>query len=275
LNTYKGITRANRVLESLDRVAGALPEETVNRLRAEAMFFRANFYGRLITLYGDVPFFQNTITIEEAFALGRHNAEEVLRAVYADFDYAIENLPAENNASDLRRVNSGAARAMKARIALWMSDWEVVRDETAQIMESGQYALHPDYGQYFQSKKIEAETIFSLPRSRDLNIVWSSQNFMPRTVGGNAVAQPSWELLAIYPCTDGRLIDESPLFDPQHPFENRDPRLTATVVEFGTEFLGVVYDHDPRTERVLNVNTGQLVENKDTKGYTQHASYNG
>src|SRR5690606_19829930 len=237
LNTYKGITRANRVIESLDRVAETLPEETVSRLRAEALFFRANFYGRLITLYGDVPFYQKTISIEEAFALGRHDAGEILKAVYADFDYANANLPDESGSSDTRRVNRGAARAMKARIALWMSDWEVVRDETEKIVASGQYSLYPDYEQYFQSKKIESETIFSLPRSRDLDIVWSSQNFMPRTVGGNAVAQPSWELLAIYPCTDGQFIDESPLFNPKRPFENRDPRLSATIVEFGTEFL--------------------------------------
>lgn len=275
LNTYKGISRANRIIESLDKVAETIPEQTSNRLRAEAAFFRANFYGRLIALYGDVPFYKETITIEEAFALARHDADDILKEVYADFDYAIQYLPEENNTSDVNRVNKGAAIAMKARVALWMSDWETVRDETQKLMALGKYALHPDYGTYFQSKKIESETVFSIPRSRDLNIVWSSQNFMPRTVGGNAVAQPSWELLSIYPCTDGRLIDKSPLFNPQRPFDNRDPRLAATIVAFGSEFLGYVFDPDPRVKKVLNVNTGQMVENKDTKGYTQHAAYNG
>src|SRR5690606_25978687 len=134
LNTYKGISRANRIMESLGRAAETLPEEIINRLRAEAAFFRANFYGRLITLYGDVPFFKQTITIEEAFALGRHDAKEILKEVYADFDYAIENLPEENNASEVNRVNKGAAIAMKARVALWMSDWEVVKEETQKLM---------------------------------------------------------------------------------------------------------------------------------------------
>lgn len=275
LNTYKGISRANRVIESLDKVSETLPEETVNRLRAEAMFFRANFYGRLITLYGDVPFYEETITIEEAFDFGRHNADDILTKVYADFDYAIEHLPLNNVSNDITRVDKGAAIAMKARVALWQSDWETVKNETKDLMEMDIYALHPDYEAYFQSKNIESETIFSIPRSKDLDIVWSSRNFMPRTAGGNAVAQPSWELLSIYPCTDGLLIDESPLFDPQKPFENRDPRLAANIVEFGSEFIGYVYDPDPRAETVLNVSTGQMVENKDTKGYTQHASYNG
>lgn len=275
LNTYKGISRTNRVIESLDKVSATLPEETVNKLRAEAMFFRANFYGRLITLYGDVPFYKESISIEEAFGLGRKNAEEILAEVYADFDYAIEHLPVENNSSEVIRVNKGAAIAMKARVALWQSDWEIVKAETKKLMDLDIYSLHPDYEKYFMSKKIEDETIFSLPRSRDLNIVWSSRNFMPRTSGGNAVAQPSWELLSIYPCTDGLLIDESPRFNPQKPFENRDPRLKATIVEFGSEFIGYVFDPDPRAVKVLNVNTGQMVENKDTKGYSQHSAYNG
>ncbi|MGO1242949.1 MAG: RagB/SusD family nutrient uptake outer membrane protein [Sphingobacterium sp.] len=275
MNTYKGISRANRVVESLEVLADALPTETINSLRAEAMFFRANFYGRLISLYGDVPFYKESITIEQAFAIGRTDAAEILQEVYADFDYAIENLPEENSSSSVTRVSKGAAIAMKARVALWQSDWQIVRDETKKLIDLGLYSLHPDYQTYFQSKKMESETIFSLPRSRDLTVVWSSKNFMPRTVGGSAVAQPSWELLAVYPCTDGKMIDKSDLFNPQRPFENRDPRLTATIVEFGSEFLGYIYEPDPRAERVLNVNTGQLVENKDTKGYTQHASYNG
>lgn len=275
VNTYKGISRANRVIESLDRVAGVLPEEIVSRLRAEASFFRANFYARLIALYGDVPFYKETISIDEAFTMGRQDAQSILREVYADFDYAIANLPEENVSNGITRATKGAAIAMKARTALWLSDWEMVKTETLKLMDMDMYSLYPDYGAFFRSKKIESETIFSIPQSKDLNIIWSSQNFMPRTAGGNAVAQPSWELLSIYPCTDGKMIDESSLFDPQHPFENRDPRLTETMVAFGTEFLGYIYDPDPRAERVLNVNTGQMVENKDTKGYTPHASYNG
>lgn len=275
LNTYKGISRANRVIESLDKVQDVLPAETIELLRAEAMFFRANFYGRLISLYGDVPFYKETLTIDEAFDLGRHNADEILKEVYADFDYAIEHLPIDNVSNDIIRVDKGAAMAMKARVALWQSDWEIVKNRTQEIIAMDLYELHPDYLEYFKSKNVERETIFSIPRSKELDVTWANKNFMPRTAGGTAVAQPSWELLCVYPCTDGLPIDESPLFDPQNPFENRDPRLSATIVEFGTEFLGYVYNPDPRAETVLNVSTGKMVTNKDTKGYTQHASYNG
>ena len=129
----------------------------MNRLYAEAMFFRANFYGRLITLYGDVPFYEETISIEEAFALGRHDADEILTEVYADFDYAIEHLPVENTSNGITRVGKGAAIAMKARVALWQSDWDVVKEETGKLMEMQLYSLHPDYEEYFMSKKMESK----------------------------------------------------------------------------------------------------------------------
>src|SRR5690606_14132536 len=123
-------------------------------------------------------------TIEEAFAMGRHDANDILKEVYADFDYAITNLPEEYSGSSVSRVNKGAAIAMKARVALWMSDWEVERDETKKLIELNLYSLYPDYQAFFESNKIESDTIFSLPRSRDLTVVWSTKNFMPSTVGG-------------------------------------------------------------------------------------------
>src|SRR5699024_473916 len=56
INTYKGIARANKVLGSLDKVKGKIPNEKIEQFKGEASFFRASFYSYLIFLYGDVPF---------------------------------------------------------------------------------------------------------------------------------------------------------------------------------------------------------------------------
>jgi len=273
-NSYKGISRANRVIESLPNVADEIPKVTINRLKGEACFFRACFYSRLVTLYGDIPFYTETMSIEDAFNIGRTDKSTVLQQIYEDFDFAIQNLPLESNA-DEERVTRGAALAFKARTALWMSDWQKVIEATEACMGLGIYSLYPDYGEYFRSEILESETIFALPRSYDLGFSWSTKNWITRTAGGYAVAQPSWELLAAYTCTDGLPIDESPLFNPRNPFQNRDPRCTETIVEFGTEHLGFIFDPHPNATEVLNVNTGEMVTNKDTKSYTQHCSYNG
>ena len=233
-------------------------------------------YGRLIFLYGDVPFYTDYIDIDAAFELGRTDKNVIKEQVYEDFDIAIANLPVSYGSSELQRATKGAAYAFKARTALYMGDWAVARDAAKGCMDLGVYSLHPSFEEYFLSKtRNSQETIFALPRSLALNEYWATTNFYPRTPGGSAVAQPSWELFAAFPCTDGLPIDESPLYDPRNPFENRDPRCAMTIVEFGTPFLGFIYDPNPYTVRVTNLSTNTLVNNKDTRSVDQFASYNG
>lgn len=267
INSYKGISRVNRVVEAIDALeqAGTVAETTLTQLRAEALFFRAFFYSRLINTFGAVPFYTAGIDLDEARLMGRTDVATILEQIYSDFDYAIQNLPVDNSSSGFTRVGRGAAMALKARIALYQEDWEVARDAAKACMDLGVYSLYPDYGELFLSKQYECETIFMIPRSIELGHSSAVKNFMPRTSGGNAVAQPSWELLAAYTCTDGLPIDESPLFNPRKPFENRDPRCTYTIVEHGTELNGYVFNPHPDATTVMNYNTGKEVTNKDAR----------
>lgn len=40
-------------------------------------------------------------------------------------------------------------------------------------------------------------------------------------------------------CTDGKTIEESPLYNPAQPYENRDPRLLKSIVCIGYPYLGM------------------------------------
>ena len=86
----ENISRANRILEALDKLEGKYSTTELNTLRAEARFFRAFAYSRLITLWGDVPFYVTSITPEEAFEMGRTDKAVVLKQIYDDYDYAAE-----------------------------------------------------------------------------------------------------------------------------------------------------------------------------------------
>jgi len=271
MNTYRGINRANTILNSLDKAVGNVSEERLNQLRGEASFFRACFYSYLIFLYGDVPLVTDYLTIEEAFATGRTDKAIILEQIYRDFDMAIEHLPDSDN----ERVSKGAAYAFKARIATWMLDYPTARDAAKSCMDMGVYSLDPEYGRLFLSTtNTSPEFIFIIPRSEQLTGEnMGGGSFLPRYIGGTSTAQPSWELFCAYTCTDGLPVDESPLFDPQNPFKNRDPRLTELVPEFGTPFHGFVYD--PGATHVLELETGRMVANPETQLASQFASYNG
>lgn len=272
-DSYKGIARATAILNSLDNAAGNIQQDRLNQLKGEASFFRACFYSYLVFLYGDVPLVTDYMTIEEAFETGRTDKAVVLEQIYKDFDVAIQYLPVSS--TGVQRATKGAAYAFKARIATWMLDYPTARDAAKACMDLRVYSLHADYRELFlKSTTASPELIFTIPRSRELEGAGlNAASFVTRTSGGTATAQPSWELFATYTCRDGLPIDQSPLFDPQNPFKNRDPRCAATNVEFGTPHLGFIYD--PGVAQVLNLTTNQMVTNRDALLNDQFAAYNG
>ena len=275
-NAYKGISRANTIINNLVKLQEEISPSKRLQYEAEARFIRASMYGRLVFFWGDAPFYLETIDIDEAFKLGRTSKDVILKQVYEDYDFAAQHLPKTYGDDQLKRSTKGAALAMKARTALNMGDYATARDAAKLCMDLGVYSLYPEYGAYFSSKTRNVdETIFAVPRSLSLGSSWKTSNFIPRNQGGTATAQPSWDLFFAFLCSDGLPIDESPLFNPRKPFDNRDPRLAETIVEFGSPFLGFVYDPNPYTTTVKNVNSGISVKNNDTRSVNTYASYNG
>lgn len=276
LNTYKGITRTNTILSNVRemRENGGIGASMLDLYEGEACFFRACFYSYLIFLYGDAPFYTEYISLDDAYGLDRTDKRVILSQIYKDFDNAAALLP--EGYSDLQRVTKGAAYAFKARTATWMLDYETAAEAAKDCMDLDVYSLHEDFGEMFLSKtRSSPEFILTLPRSKDLmDNAETVKSMIPRNVGGNATAQPSWELLCAFLDTKGNPIDKSDLYDPANPFKNRDPRLAQTMVEFGTEHLGYIYD--PGAKSVLNTSTGLMADpNLDSQLGSEHAAWNG
>jgi hypothetical protein len=276
---YECIAAANLVLEKIDNgVASNIAENNLNKYKGAARFARAYMYARLITLWGDVPFFTKTLSIEEAFNLSRESKNIILQSVYDDYDFAAANLPISYGTQEPQWATKGAALAMKARIALYMEDWEIARDAAKACIDLGIYDLYTDFSAlFFPETKNPKEAIFLSPRSLDPQ-QWDKgtlQEFCTRTPGGGAFHQPSWDLFCSFLCSDGMPIDESPLYNPQKPFQNRDPRCTATIVEFGTPHLFYIYQPHPDSLVTMNYTTGLYHTNNDSRGVIQWASFNG
>lgn len=276
LNSYKAIARANFLISTIDRAS--LSNELKERYSAEARFIRACMYSRLIFYFGDVVYYEDPISLEDASGISRMEKGEALQNVYKDFEYAIEHLPQSYGTDEIKRAAKGAAYAYKARLALHMGDWPTVRDAAWGCMELNEYRLHPNFGNLFLvTTRNSAESIFIIPRSLAYNVLIGGNdvvNVISRNAGGYGVEDPTWELLCAFLCNDGLPIDESPNFDPHEPFKNRDPRCSYTIVEFGTEHLGFIYDPHPDALQVLNTGTNQMVRNNDTRSNHQYASWN-
>ena len=276
-NTYKCIARANTVLLNLEKGKVQLPQVKLDQFAGEARFVRAAQYAKLISYWGDVPFYTGVLDLQESFKMSKTDKKTILKAIYDDYDFAAQKLPTTYGSQSLR-ATKGAAYAMKARVAMFFGDWAIARDASKACMDLGVYELYSDYATLFLSKtKNPKELIFGNARSTTLNItIPDTKNWLSRLSGGwGAVSGPSWQLLCSYLCTDGLPIDKSPLFDPRNPFKNRDPRCTATIVEFQTPWLGFMYQPHPDSLKVTNFKTGLKVTNNDNRANAQFASFNG
>ena len=136
--SYKLIARCNTMLENIHKAEGNINAETLNRFAGEAYFSRACKYADLTFFYGDVPYLDKTLTINEAEQQSRMPRDEVKALTYADFDKAIEYLPISYGASQTIHATRGAALAMKARYALY-------RDRKAWDSSKTFYEIGADY----------------------------------------------------------------------------------------------------------------------------------
>jgi hypothetical protein len=278
---YKAIARANAFLANKDKAAGNITESVIKRLEAEMRLIRAYQYSRLITHFGDVPFITKPVLLNDAYTIARTNKEQILNFIFSELDFAAANLP-QSYGSGLKRLTKGAALAIKARTALHLGKWKEASDAAFAIMQfsgAGRYTLHPGYEQLFSKQgETSPEIIISIPRDEAQKVAATGvivRDQIPRNTGGFGARIPTREMFDAYECIDGKPIDESPLYNPNDPFRNRDPRLTATIVEFNTQWLGFSYQPHPDSLTVFSSRLNRRVTNNDTRRNANFASFTG
>lgn len=283
-NSYRAIGRANAYMANKERARDNVAEDVFTRLEAEARLIRAYQYARLTTHFGDIPFLANEVPLNQAYAMTRTPQDQIIAFVFEELDWAAENLPARYESGALQRFTKGAALALKARTALYMQRWEEARAASMAVMElagQGIYALDPDYRQLFlrTAEATSKEIIMSSIRSQEFGVTNGGSAITGRTLtrnaGGTHSYLPTWELMDSYECIDGFPIDESPLYDPQDPFANRDPRLAQTLVPHGTPWLGFSYQPHPDSLTVWSYSESRMVSNQDSRSVNVFASYTG
>lgn len=258
---YRVIRAANNIL---DHVADFSSKSTP-RYVAEAKFFRAYAYADLVSRYGDVPLIMKTLdTDSEELYAPRTPRAQVVEAVYKDLDDAAADLPLNSKlvkATEYGMVTKGAALAFKSRVALregtrnkfhgagtFNTHLQIAKDAALAVMNSNEYALFDKFGvdSYKKLFKIAGEG----PDNKEA--IWVFQygaSYTNETLRTYYAANTSIgyagltrSLVDDFLCTDGLPIKKSPLYKGQvsstSEYENRDPRLTGTVVRKGEPYLG-------------------------------------
>lgn len=241
---YGGIGRTNTFLDKIDGIT--MDESLKSRMIGEAKFLRALYYFNLEEFFGGVPLILETPDAEKQSNLPRDTQEKVRDQILKDLDEASAVLPLTYPAADVGRATKGAALTLKARLLLYQEKWTEAAQTAQEVMDLNVYTLFPNYRELFMlQNEHNSEVIFNVEilAPRFLN------NFDQSTYILNTPA-PLKDLVDAYLMEDGQTIENSPLYDPAQPYENRDPRLHQTIAVIGYMFNGKI------TELSNVVNTG-------------------
>lgn len=223
-------------------------EETdeLNKYIGEVKTLRAYFYFRLASLYGGVPLLTTPITIEEGRTVARDTEAAIWKFVEDELDEAVPLLPWTTNQAG--RITKGAALAIKAKAMLYIGEWSKAATAAKNIMDNGPYDLYHSYpGLFTYEGKNNCEVIFGHQFLKDTYSNSVMHQFAPRSLGGNGPdVAPLLTLVEAYEMKDGKKITESDDYDEQNPYNNRDPRLSYSVMVPGDILPnGAIYDSRP------------------------------
>lgn len=138
-------------------VAKRFPDSPIAKITlGEAYYFRAWIYLNLTTRFGGVPILkENTQEI-----VPRATEEECWELIYEDITEAVNML---GTSSSYYYVSQDAAKALKARICLYMGKKDEAKNLAEELINSGRYRLDSFENIFntYPSRKNNSETIFA------------------------------------------------------------------------------------------------------------------
>lgn len=212
---YQGIYRANVAIQ---KIPGADMDAGLKaRLIAENKFLRAYFYFFLVRAYGGVPLITKPLTPDQ-YTQQRAPRDSVYALIERDLTDAIADLPLKSqySAADMGRATKGAAQALLAKVDLYEGKYQQALDNAQAVINSGEYALYPDYNTLFtKAGENSSESVF------EVGAVALEQ-------GGGGSQYPQVQGVRGVPNIGWGFNDPSPNLEAS--YEPGDPRLEATIL---------------------------------------------
>lgn len=183
---YQIIARTNQILTLIDDVE--FNADSKNNLKGQALFLRAYAYFELVRYFGSVPLHLTPVTNRQEAAQPLVSEEEIYAQIIKDADEAIKLLPPKSQ-QEPGRATSGAARTLLANVYIVQEKWAEAEQLLRGVVESGEYALIPNYADVFSTStgnKNNEESVFEVQfqeGSAGLNGSFL-YNFMPRPMLG-------------------------------------------------------------------------------------------
>jgi len=257
LTTYAGPTwcfawvrKSNLFIERVEMMkTDKLNADAYKHWSAVARFFRGYEYSRLVTVFGNVPYFDKVITDSELELMykDRDDRTMVMDKVYDDFNYAFDNMRILDNNS-AQYLNKYIAAAYISRLMLFEGTWQkyhLNNSEKAKkyldlavkaaqfVIDSKKYTFSSDYRSLFGSEDLSANKEVILFRQYDAAI-GVTHHIASYSNGYEAQSPaPNLKLAKAFVCNDGKpyklsTVANADKLDIKNMVATRDPRFEAT-----------------------------------------------
>jgi len=251
-NPYVLIQRANLLLANMDVPRGVSDQER-NSIEFEARTLRALAYMRLAYLFGEVPFYTTPLTRDQILNLSNSNRSDLIAFIIDELAAAKESLTPEPFDGDNGRITSLAASALLARVYLFEArlgnlPWQEAKTAVteaillAEANGKGIFQLSEESSGYenysnlfYAGNEDNNEVIWSVKFDELDPARFKSQIYLPNAGTLNMTILN--ELVDSYYTIDGLPItDPNSVYNSNDPYNNRDPRLAATVIVPGSMY---------------------------------------
>jgi tetratricopeptide (TPR) repeat protein len=243
---YENVRNCNLFLSHLGDMP--LAATTRRQLTGEVLFLRAYNYQFLYSIFGRFPIIDSVLNIGDGLNKPRGSDADCVAFILKDLDSAASILPTQYAGADLGKVTRGAALGMQCRLLLNQKRYQEAAAAAQAVMNLNIYQLFPDYAaMFYPDNDDNSEVIFNKEYGGDLSgqvnlmDVYENSSFFTGFTGSPEDA-PTQNMVDQYLMKDGLPWDQSPLYDPAHPYANRDPRLAASILYDGATWLGNVMD---------------------------------
>ncbi|RPD43013.1 RagB/SusD family nutrient uptake outer membrane protein [Chitinophaga barathri] len=268
---YQGIRIINTTLSKLDIVPWT-SDYNPGLIRAQMLFLRGMFYFELVKRFGDAVIVPSALGPLDNTDLPRSPYAEVVSYILGDLQESETLLAAESSpnyspadewdAGNYGRVTVGAVKALKARLLLLdasplhnpggdAAKWNIAAAAAKDIIDMNKYALHADYSTLLNVNTSPEYIMIKVRPPRALAGMMNDFIMSKGSGGAQGNLNPTQNHVDLYEAviragneaTDP-IISSSPIgetgsgYDPQKPYNNRDPRFYSNIVYNDMDWQG-------------------------------------
>jgi hypothetical protein len=246
---FAWVRKSNLFLDRIEKMNGTYITSTVyQHWSAVARFFRGYEYSRLVSVFGNVPYYDKVVGDSEMDLLykDRDSRTLVMDKVYDDFVYVLDNMRLSDGSSQY--LNRYIAAAYISRFMLFEGTWQKYQLNNTEkakkyldlavtaanlVMSSGKFTFTSDFRSLFGSQDLanNKEVIMYRPYDAALGVTHAIASYSNLTESQSPA--PNLDLAKSFICNDGKpytlsTVANATKLDIKNMVATRDPRFEAT-----------------------------------------------